>query len=74
MIGRDGGTDVVIESAAVSRRHLQIDQRDGEYRFEDLDSSNGVLLNHVKTHSAILRHGDVLQVGDAVFVYHEGSQ
>jgi pSer/pThr/pTyr-binding forkhead associated (FHA) protein len=37
----------------------------------DNDSRNGVFLNGVKVHSAVLRDGDVIQVADSVFVYHE---
>jgi pSer/pThr/pTyr-binding forkhead associated (FHA) protein len=73
VLGRDSSADVVVESAAISRRHVHVAPRDGEYRFEDLGSSNGVLLNRVRTHAAVLRHGDVLQIGEAVFLYHEGS-
>jgi pSer/pThr/pTyr-binding forkhead associated (FHA) protein len=37
----------------------------------DNDSENGVFLNGVKIHSAVLRDGDVIQMADNVFVYHE---
>ena len=37
----------------------------------DNDSDNGVILNGAKIHSAVLRDGDVIQVADNVFVYHE---
>jgi pSer/pThr/pTyr-binding forkhead associated (FHA) protein len=37
----------------------------------DNDSHNGVILNGVKVHSAVLRDGDVIQAADNVFVYHE---
>ena len=38
---------------------------------QDNDSHNGVYLNGVKVYSAVLREGDVIQVADSVFVYHE---
>jgi pSer/pThr/pTyr-binding forkhead associated (FHA) protein len=37
----------------------------------DNDSHNGVLLNGVSVHSAVLRDGDVIHVADSVFVYRE---
>jgi hypothetical protein len=32
-----------------------------------------MFLNGIKTHSAVLREGDTIQMGDVVFVFHEGS-
>jgi hypothetical protein len=29
--------------------------------------------NGVKAHSAVLHGGDTIQIGDVVFVFHEGS-
>jgi pSer/pThr/pTyr-binding forkhead associated (FHA) protein len=37
----------------------------------DNDSHNGVFLNGVKIHSAVLRDGDVVQVADSIFIYSE---
>mgnify|MGYP003350451155 CR=1 FL=1 len=41
------------------------------YELLDNGSRNGVLLNGLKIHTAVLRDGDVVQVADAVFIYHE---
>jgi pSer/pThr/pTyr-binding forkhead associated (FHA) protein len=38
----------------------------------DNDSHNGVFLNGVKVHSAVLRDGDAILVGDNEFIYGEG--
>ena len=40
----------------------------------DLDSRNGVYLNGVKIHSAVLHGGDNLQLGSVVLVFHEGRE
>ena len=40
--------------------------------FFDNDSHNGIFLNGVKIHSAVLRDGDVIQAADSTFVYYEG--
>jgi pSer/pThr/pTyr-binding forkhead associated (FHA) protein len=37
----------------------------------DNDSHNGILLNGVRVHSAVLRDGDVIHVADSVFVFRE---
>lgn len=71
LIGRSEETDIHIESATLSRHHLRLLERDGEYSFVDLDSANGVYLNGVLAHAAVLRDGDVLEFGEVVFIFHE---
>ena len=73
VIGRSTQAHISIDSSMLSRRHLILRKLGGEYRAEDLGSSNGVYLNGVKVHSAVLREGDTLQIGDVVLVFHEGS-
>jgi pSer/pThr/pTyr-binding forkhead associated (FHA) protein len=53
--------------------HARLQRLDDEYSVEDLDSRNGVFLNGLRVHSAVLRDGDQLQLGDAVFTYTEGA-
>jgi pSer/pThr/pTyr-binding forkhead associated (FHA) protein len=72
VVGRSCDADLQVDSSLISRRHLVMRRRGPEYEMEDLRSSNGVYLNGVRAHSAVLREGDLLQVGDAVFIYHEG--
>jgi pSer/pThr/pTyr-binding forkhead associated (FHA) protein len=73
VIGRSLQATISVDGGGVSRQHLALRRNGPEYTATDLDSANGVFLNGVKTHSAVLREGDVLQIGDVVFVYHEGS-
>jgi pSer/pThr/pTyr-binding forkhead associated (FHA) protein len=72
VVGRSCEADLQIDSSLISRRHLVLRRRGPEYEMEDLRSCNGVFLNGVRAHSAVLRDGDLLQVGEAVFIYHEG--
>jgi pSer/pThr/pTyr-binding forkhead associated (FHA) protein len=73
VIGRSLQATVSIDAGGISRQHAVI-KRDGpEYTFTDLNRANGVYLNGVKTHSAVLREGDTIQLGEAVFVFHEGG-
>ncbi len=48
VIGRSGQCDVVIPHESISRRHCQIDYRDGELYVTDLGSINGVTVDGQK--------------------------
>jgi pSer/pThr/pTyr-binding forkhead associated (FHA) protein len=73
LIGRALEVHVSIESRLLSRRHVAITRAGTEYRATDLDSANGMYLNGVKVHSALLHGGDTLQIGDVVLVFREVS-
>ena len=73
VVGRAEEVDIKIPSSALSRRHVRLERYQGSYRVIDLDSSNGVYLNEIRIHTAVLRDGDTLQLGNAVFIYHEGK-
>ena len=72
-VGRSSGLDVHLDSEEVSRNHARLGRVDDEYVIEDLGSRNGIYLNGLKVHSAVLRDGDELQLGDVFLLYHEGS-
>src|SRR5262245_37480389 len=69
-IGRDLASDVVVGDSRVSRRHsvVAVDDR-GECRISDLDSANGTLVNGVPIREVLLKEGDVIDVGGALFVF-----
>jgi pSer/pThr/pTyr-binding forkhead associated (FHA) protein len=73
VIGRGSAADLRLDSDDVSRTHAQLMRVDDEYTIEDLDSRNGIFLNGLQVHAAVLRDGDQLQLGDVVFTYSEGS-
>lgn len=73
VVGRSVQAHISIDSGRISRKHVELRRQGTEYVCTDLNSSNGVFLNGVKAHSAVLREGDTIQLGDVVFVYHEGS-
>lgn len=65
VVGRAADTDIPIPDTSVSRRHLRVFKRDGEWRVTDLGSGNGTLLNDERVEGeAVLRHSDVLTLGD----------
>lgn len=73
VVGRADDVDIRIGSTALSRWHMRLERYMGGYRAIDLDSANGIYLNEVRVHSAVLRDGDTLQLGNAVFLFHEGK-
>lgn len=73
VLGRGDKATLVLESEEVSRQHAKLTRLEGEYTIEDLDSRNGILLNGLKVHSAVLRDGDQVQLGDVVLSYREGT-
>jgi ABC-type multidrug transport system ATPase subunit/pSer/pThr/pTyr-binding forkhead associated (FHA) protein len=66
LLGRDPATDVAIEASAavVSRRHAEIQRRDGQCVLVDKGSFNGTLLNDQRiTTPTPLYDGDRIQLG-----------
>lgn len=72
-VGRSEQADIRVQSSEVSRKHMVLKKTGNEYSCIDQNSRNGIYLNGVKIHSAILKDADMIQVGDVVFVYHEGT-
>jgi pSer/pThr/pTyr-binding forkhead associated (FHA) protein len=70
-MGRSAETHYRLPSKRASRLHAFFRVRGTDCVLYDNDSRNGVYLNGVKIYSAVLREGDVIQVADSVFVYHE---
>jgi len=74
VVGRDERAQIQVYSREVSRKHMHISRDDsGEFSCLDLESRNGVFLNGIKIHSASLNDGDNLQLGDLLFVFHQGQ-
>ncbi len=72
-VGRLPESEVCLDSNEVSRKHMLLKKIGDEYACTDMESHNGVFLNGVKIHSATLREGDTLQIGDVILIYHEGT-
>jgi pSer/pThr/pTyr-binding forkhead associated (FHA) protein len=73
VVGRAIDADIPINSTDLSRRHVALRRSPhGQWTVVDLESRNGVYLNGVKVHSALLHDGDNLQLGTVVLVFHEG--
>ena len=68
-IGRAQGCELQIDSSSVSRHHALIVAGPRETIIEDLNSTNGVIVNGRKISRAFLNDGDMVLVGDIQFRY-----
>ena len=67
-IGRSGDADVQIEDRYASGIHARVFPRGNRFLVEDMNSTNGTLLNGASLRDeAELVDGDTIQIGDTVF-------
>jgi len=71
LLGRDPAADVSVASNELSRRHCRLERVGQDWLVTDLGSVNGLHLNGVRIHSALLHEGDRLQMGEVLFVFRE---
>jgi serine phosphatase RsbU (regulator of sigma subunit) len=70
VIGRSPECNVVLDVAAVSRRHAIISLKDDQYWVKDTGSRNGTIVNGQKVvDTAQLRHGDRILICDVEFEF-----
>ncbi len=69
LIGRNRENHVPITDTAASRRHARIERRNGDFILEDLNSTNGTILNQKAVSREILQHGDKIQIGETVLQF-----
>jgi pSer/pThr/pTyr-binding forkhead associated (FHA) protein len=63
-LGRGTSADVTIPDEAVSRLHASVRIDGDTVVVEDMESSNGTLVNGHQVAQARLEHGDVIRIGD----------
>lgn len=68
-IGRDSGNDIAINDALLSREHARITSVGEDHIIEDLQSSNGTLVNGSPVTRKILQHRDIIGLGDHTLRY-----
>jgi chromosome segregation ATPase len=66
-IGRAPGSEMQIDSSSVSRHHALVLMGPRDVIIEDLNSTNGVLVNGRKVSRQVLNDGDLVTIGDAQF-------
>lgn len=72
-VGRSREADVRIDDRYASGVHARIFPRDGRYYVEDMNSTNGTLLNEAElTGEARLVDGDLVTIGDTLFRFEAG--
>ena len=68
-LGRSNEADIKLPHSLP--KHIVIQRQGEECRVTDLGSSNGFFLNGLKVHSAVLRNGDTLQLGNILLSFQE---
>ncbi len=66
-IGRAPGCELQVESTSVSRHHALVLVGQRDVIIEDLNSTNGVLVNGRRISRQLLNDGDLLTIGEAQF-------
>ncbi|MBO5437460.1 MAG: FHA domain-containing protein, partial [Thermoguttaceae bacterium] len=75
-LGRAHDCEIQLDAASVSRRHVRIFRRGGDWYIEDLKSRNGTLLNNRPVlEPTRLNHRDRIQVCSIVlYFYADGRE
>ena len=72
-IGRTAHADFIVDAALVSRLHCRLTaEAPDQLVVEDLNSTNGILVNGERVERSTLRTGDVLTVGRVAFTVLPG--
>lgn len=69
ILGRALDCDIVVQDERASQRHARIRAENGSHVVEDLGSTNGTFVNNQRVHQAILKDGDLIQIGETIFEY-----
>lgn len=67
--GRLPDSDIFLDDITVSRRHAEFHTEGGQFRVVDLGSLNRTYLNRELVDSAVLAHGDEIQIGRVRLVF-----
>lgn len=68
MIGRSRYAEISVDSLEVSRQHAQITFDEGQIIIEDLESTNGTIVNGRKVKTAQLKENDEVTIGNLNFI------
>src|SRR4051812_34628339 len=67
VVGRAPTCDIPVIDPTISRRHAEIECRDGGVTVRDLGSSNGTFLNGARVESGAVNPGDTVTFGKVGF-------
>ena len=68
-IGSHGDNDLVIPDPAVSRHHLEVHKREGEYVIVDNGSTNGTFVGSLRVKEAVIRRRGEIHIGDSSLLF-----
>jgi len=71
-VGRDKQSNVIcIPNSNISRNHFSIVFENNEYRIQDNNSTNGIIVNGYKLKNALLNNGDIIEIADVTFTFYK---
>jgi sigma-B regulation protein RsbU (phosphoserine phosphatase) len=74
VMGRSPECDLVLDVAAVSRRHVILSKENGQFFVQDLGSRNGTYINNQRVNDrGPLRNGDRMLICDILFDFSDGT-
>jgi pSer/pThr/pTyr-binding forkhead associated (FHA) protein len=74
VIGRRSNCDLYIPLTSVSRKHCQLNCREGTLKIRDLGSRNGTYVNGKRVDEAEIKAGDYVTVGPLTFAFQVDGQ
>lgn len=69
-IGRDDENELVLRSSKVSRFHSVIHFNGKQWHINDLQSTNGILVNDIKCTTSVICDGDIIKILPFTLVIH----
>lgn len=73
-IGRKHENDIQLNDLTVSGRHALINKVGDNIYVEDLNSTNGTLVNGNYVSKYVLKHGDIFQIGHHLFTFFDDDK
>src|SRR5258706_10752025 len=73
-LGRAPENDISVDDPEMSRRHAVFKRSREGCALEDMGTSNGTLVNGQAVPRAVLKHGDVVKIGEVEITYAETAR
>ena len=74
-VGRSSDSSLCLPVGCVSKNHAEIQCHGNQLQLRDLNSTNGTFLNDKKIDTAILEHGDIIDIGKhSLKIYTENKR